>query len=146
MNKSHLLENLRLKHQELARELGSLYDYLDRGNPDTDKRAETRKQISDLNRLLPEARNTLLFEMENLRKGEPDILASWISAHIACCDLILAEGENKKDGSYESVRHHCAEEIKTEWENIQRGENKAITINWYFLKDYEDLLKQFLKE
>jgi predicted oxidoreductase len=140
------LEKIRRKYQEQCREIGSLYDYLDKGCPSENQADETWRSIRQLEKAEKISETELMVVISNLKSQNPALLSQWIEYHIKCCQTIISEtsGGNKHDGSFNSVRVYSAEQAMKEWSTFLKRKGKIPDINSHFLNDYEIILDSII--
>jgi hypothetical protein len=137
------LELLRQEVQAFNYLAGSLYDYLDHGNPNERQRREASAQIAEHEKQSVESLQQLHEALVALRAAAPQIVEEWVRWHMGICQRITAEGkkgEQAQDGSVsdQDVRLYVAGETLSEWEKVLKGDQDFVSINEYYLSDYDE--------
>ena len=133
------LETLRQKIEDADYEAGSQSDYLDRGKPN----AAQAKQARQLIETLTSQSKTLQVELKKLiddvRSGQPQSLEEWVDLHTGILQKIIDEQDTSTNAK---TRKFVARNTLQEWEKVRAGEQDYVGINWYFLKDYRELVRK----
>ena len=137
------LESLRQEVQAFNYLAGSLYDYLDHGNPNERQQRETSAKIAEYEKQSAESLRQLHEALVALRAAAPQIVEEWARWHIDICQRIAAEGrqgEPGQDGSVsdQDVRLYVARETLDEWKKVLHGDQDFVSINEYYLSDYDE--------
>jgi len=136
------LESLRQDAQLCGGRASSLYDYLDRGNPDPQQRREAMVEIADCEERSAEIRQQLRETIAALRTDEPQAVEEWVAWHMSMLEHIIEEGAADPDartpGSDPAVRLHVAKETLEQWKQVLAGTLHFVHINDYYLSDYND--------
>jgi len=135
------LESLRQQVQASNYFAGSLYDYLDHGNPDEQQQRQALAEIAEYEKQAAESQRQLHEALADLRAAAPRVVEEWVGWHIGICNRIVAEGEANPDqepGSDPAVRLYVARETLAEWKKVLKGNQDFVSINEYYLSDYDE--------
>ena len=134
------LESLRQQVQASNYFAGSLYDYLDHGNPNEQQQRQALAEIAEYEKQAAESLGQLRETLAALRAAAPQVVKAWVKWHMDVCKRIIAEGEANPDqepGSDPSVRLYVARETLAEWKKVLEGNQDFVSINHYYLSDYD---------
>jgi hypothetical protein len=133
------LETLRQKIEDVEYEAGNQSDYLDRGRPNPSQAKKAQETINQLN----EQTRTLQAELKDLiarvRSQQPQAIEDWVNYHTGILHNIINENAS---GANAATRRSVARSTLQEWEKVRLGEQDFVRINWYFLKDYREGVRQ----
>ena len=136
------LETLRQKIEDSEFEAGNQSDYLDRGNPNAAQAKRARELIAELNRQTEASKVELKQLIATVRSQQPQAFEEWVNFHTGVLQKILAE---KASGTNAVARRNVAQGTLQEWEKVRAGEQDFVRINWYFLKDYKESVRNITK-
>ncbi len=135
------LEYARWQLNDIHRSSGSAADYLDRGRPDPDQRAEAKAAIKRLESEAVQLENTFDQTLTDLRIQNPAVVFVWVATHVEVLNDIIGEARSVESlAVWDKTRIHVAEKTLAEWQEVKEGKRNYVSINWYFLKDYEERL------
>lgn len=135
------LEAIRWQLNAIRRSAGSAADYLDRGRPSPEQRAEAQAAIKRLEKEARALEEDFDQRLVRLREQNPVVIFSWVAAHKTVLDEIIAEARvNDPPAISDKTRIHVAQKTLAEWQEVKDGTRNYVSINWSFLKDYEERL------
>jgi hypothetical protein len=136
------LEELRLEIKERRRHLGSMQDYLDRKRPrpSAEERADVEIRMEEEQRRVEERMELYRQQLQDLRRGDPAAVRSWVQQHLAVLEAILAEPappDLPLSDDLLPVRRFVAEQTAAKWWEVLAGTRDYVQINHAYLPDYE---------
>lgn len=135
------LEALRQRVQATEQAQGERADYLDRARLDEDQQAQIVQEMAEFGRLAEAERARFGARLASLRASAPQVVAEWVGWHAALCLRILAEGPGApgENGfvTNQQIRQHVAAETLENWQKVLVGAQDYVSINDYFLGDYD---------
>lgn len=135
------LETLRQRLNRLRSTIGMTYDYLDRGHPDAEQRASALERIVTMKAEADALEARLDDEVRRLRVAAPVVIETWVDLHLSVLDDILTDSADAVYLSHKDVRHFVAGETVTAWRAVRDGARTYVSINPYYLDDYEARLQ-----
>ncbi len=141
------LENLRREAERAGRRQGELYNYLERGGPDSKEKGEAGREIDALEIIRSRTRDHLLEYHDKLSKDRGTLLQKWFELHISTCLTIIDDTPaGHPPGSFEQVRRAEADETRKAWKRWWKGKGDLpVDINSYFLRDYNNFFDKLLE-
>jgi hypothetical protein len=132
------LERQRRDLQTLSRRMGRTQDYLDRGRPSPEERAEIEARIEEKRRVLAEMERRYVQHLNVLRQTAPDVVRAWVERHLATLDLLKQIPPPDPPPNFDlSLREFVAEQAAEAWREVLAGARDVVYINSYYLADYE---------
>jgi hypothetical protein len=137
------LEKLRQEIEDAEYAAGSDSDYLDRGKPNPAQAQAARQNIAAAMQKSAEMKSQLHDLIAATRQSNPGAIEEWVELHRSILKPILLE-ESKDVSS--KARINVANQTHSQWEKILQGEQDYVSINWYFLKDYRQKVRDLTKK
>jgi len=128
------LETLRQKIEDALYESAMNTEMLERGAAGSD-REKKRESVTRLDSQAKALKEELKGLLSRLRSQNPQAVQEWVNYHIAMLQKIVDEKSTEKNAA---VRRGVAKGTIQEWEKVRAGEQEYVNINWYFLKDYKE--------
>lgn len=130
------LEKLRQKIEKMLDDMGSQSDFIDYGKPDKKQAEKIQQEIAAQTKRV-EALKTKLREM--ISKSSAQAIEEWVNWHKNILQNILNEqGTDTKN----KTRIFTARQTLGAWEKVLHKEQDFVSINWYYLKDYQEKAKK----
>jgi len=141
------LETARREIEELQKKIGSAGDYLDRGRPGPEEKANTEAFIRENEPKAKALEAEFKTRLQTCKANHPEILAAWVQAHLDTLAEIITTTEADESGQKNNkTRLHVAKKTVDEWQEVLRGEKAYFSINTYFMPDYYERLQSHLPE
>lgn len=134
----HRLESLRRIVEAAEHEAGSLYDFLDRGRPDTEAAVETWGQINQGSGEAAEAKSQLAQLVSQLRQHSPALIDRWVDTHLAIYREILRLGRAGRDPM--PLEPYVAAQASAAWEQVRSGQRDFVIGNGYVMRHHQDIV------
>ena len=134
----HRLESLRRIVEAAEHEAGSLYDYLDRGRPDTEVKIETWGQINKESGGANEAKSQLAQLVTFVRHHSPALIDRWVDTHLAIYHEIQRLGRAGRDPM--PLEAYVAAQAKAAWEQVRSGQREYVIGNGYVMRHHQDIV------
>lgn len=142
------LEDLRASLEQHSHQVGHLYDYLDRGRPNSEQQAQAWQTIESSKQAAARAEKDLAAQIARLRSTQPRMLQMWTELHVAVCERIIGSTAPTPDDpvSDQAIRRNLAQETKEAWHTLAKAGSTPPSVNGYFLRGYETELKKIMAE
>jgi hypothetical protein len=137
LDKIKQLESTRLEIGRLQKAIGSAGDFLDRGRPGPEDKANAETFIRENKPKVQAMEAEFKATLQSYRADQPSVLAGWVQTHLDTLTEIISETEaaGKLDISAKT-RIHVAKKSIAEWEEVLAGKRVYVTVNTSHLKDY----------
>ncbi len=136
------IETLRRQLESIRHELGSMSDYLDRGNPTPDEAEKTKASMLAQKTQAEDLESQLITMVNRYRQEQPELVVQWVTIHQAIFQELNAyfEAHQKEDVySYRLERYVTAQAIE-EWEKVKSGEADFVINNSYVMKNRQAII------
>ncbi|MBL8063237.1 MAG: hypothetical protein JNK32_09480 [Anaerolineales bacterium] len=132
------LEKFRQQIEKEMYDSGSTSDFIDRGNPTPQQLKQAKDFLTSQEKKIAGLRAE--FHLL-LQKSERAAIQEWVELHKGILQKILSE---KSTDAHSKTRLFVAGNTLKEWEKVQAGEMEFVNINWYFLKDYKEEVRNLI--
>lgn len=136
------LEKIRQWIDQLKDAYGSLVDFFDRGHPSSDDRVEVLQQMEEYQQTINQQVQELQIRVESLKRTCPQIINTWVAAHIKVCQFYLDQPMGMDVDAM--VAHHVAETTLQEWKQFLEGGEVFIRVHPTWMEGYLERLEAAL--
>jgi hypothetical protein len=121
------LEDMRRAVEALDHQTGNLYDYLDKGRPDSAGKAEAERRITEYDSLAESAMREYIKHIARLRRERPELVEQWVSEHISRLDGLMPRvGEIAASELERSTLLFVVDSLKKRWSGVLSGDDNPV--------------------
>lgn len=141
-NSLEAIETLRRRLESIRHDLGSMSDYLDRGNPTPEEVQKTKASMLAQKAQADALESELIIMVNRYRQEQPELIVQWVAIHQAIFQELNAyfEAHQEEDVyNYRLEKYVTAKAIE-EWEKVKSGEADFVINNSYVMKNRQAII------
>lgn len=133
------LEVLRQKIAKMKHDIGSAYDYLDRGRPDEEQTQMVWLRISEWKSQEQTLMQRYLKKIQTARSQDPQLLDQWATIHIGIYQDVIKE--LSCDADVNKTMIYIAQTTLGQWQEFCRGVLDYVDENEYLMGTRQSLIR-----